>query len=102
LLEDLGKINLEGIHWVIVGGESGAQARPLKEEWVNSILEQCTNSNVPFFFKQWGGVHKKRAGRELRGRTFDQLPDILRTEFPDRLRRMEILASLTQEFSNLL
>jgi protein gp37 len=74
LLEDLGTVNLEGIHWVIVGGESGFGARPLKREWVISIREQCLHSRVPFFFKQWGGYSKKRAGRELDGRTYDEFP----------------------------
>jgi len=74
LLEDLGKINLDGIHWAIVGGESGYGARPIKREWVISIREQCACSRVPFFFKQWGGRNKKRAGRELDGRTYDEFP----------------------------
>jgi protein gp37 len=74
LLEDLGTINLEGVHWVIVGGESGFGARPLKREWVISVREQCVRSRVPFFFKQWGGYNKKRAGRELDGRTYDEFP----------------------------
>ena len=67
LLEDLGEINLEGIHWVIVGGESGAGARPMQKEWVLSLRDQCERAQVPFFFKQWGGVHKSKAGRELDG-----------------------------------
>lgn len=74
LLEGLGPINLEGIHWVIVGGESGHGARPLDREWVTSIRDQCKLAHVPFFFKQWGGVHKKRAGRILDGRTYDGFP----------------------------
>jgi len=74
LLEDVGKLPLSGISWVIVGGESGPGARPMKEEWVLSIREQCKTANVPFFFKQWGGVHKKAAGRTLRGRTYDAFP----------------------------
>jgi len=61
LLEDLGALELRGIHWVIVGGESGRGARPMNREWVVSIREQCANAGVPFFFKQWGGLHKKRA-----------------------------------------
>lgn len=75
LLEDLGEINLEGINWVIVGGESGPGARPLKESWVLSIREQCKAAEVPFFFKQWGGVRKSEAGRLLEGRTFDEMPE---------------------------
>ena len=74
LLEDVGRIPLEGISWVIVGGESGPGARPMKEAWVVSIQEQCAEAGVPFFFKQWGGVHKKALGRSLHGRTYDGFP----------------------------
>ena len=74
LLEGLGRIQLDGIHWVIVGGESGHGARPLKKEWVTSIRDQCNEAGVPFFFKQWGGVRKKRAGRALDGQTYDEFP----------------------------
>ena len=74
LLEDLGEIDLTGIHWVIVGGESGAGARPMLESWVIRIREQCDRAGVPFFFKQWGGVRKSEAGRKLGGRTFDATP----------------------------
>ncbi len=74
LLEDLGEIDLAGISWVIVGGESGPGARPMRREWVTSLLDQCEASHVPFFFKQWGGVRKKKAGRELNGRTYDYMP----------------------------
>jgi protein gp37 len=74
LLEDLGEINLNGISWVIVGGESGPGARPMKRDWVVSIQEQCAAAQVPFFFKQWGGVQKKKNGRELDGRTWDEFP----------------------------
>jgi protein gp37 len=74
LLEGLGPLDLRGIHWVIVGGESGHGARPLDKAWVTSIRDQCVNAGVPFFFKQWGGVHKKRAGRLLEGRTYDGFP----------------------------
>ena len=82
LLEDLGQIDLTGIHWVIVGGESGAGARPMKEEWVVSILDQCRISGVPFFFKQWGGFHKKAAGRLLRGQTYDEFPMLVSARCP--------------------
>ena len=64
LLEDLGTIDLEGISWVIVGGESGNGARPMEPTWVRTIRDQCETASVPFFFKQWGGVRKKRAGRD--------------------------------------
>jgi protein gp37 len=74
LLEDLGRLDLSGIHWVIVGGESGPGARPMKKEWVISIRDQCRESGVPFFFKQWGGVRKARTGRKLQGRTYDGFP----------------------------
>lgn len=67
-------LDLSGIDWVIVGGESGPGARPLSKEWVASIRNQCLESGVPFFFKQWGGVRKKRAGRILEGRTWDETP----------------------------
>jgi protein gp37 len=74
LLEDLGEIDLSGIHWVIVGGESGPGARALDPSWVKRILRQCRRYNVPFFFKQWGGVNKGKAGRLLSGRTYDEYP----------------------------
>ena len=77
LLEDLGTVDLSGIHWVIVGGESGHGARPLHKDWVLSIRNQCRKAGVPFFFKQWGGVQKSRAGRKLEGRTYDQMPERL-------------------------
>lgn len=76
LLDDLGKINLNGIHWVIVGGESGPGARPIQEEWVLNIKEQCHHARVPFFFKQWGGVNKKSTGRKLMNQTWDQMPKL--------------------------
>jgi len=75
LLGPLDDLNLEGIDWVIVGGESGPGARPMKEEWVLPIQLMCHNTKVPFFFKQWGGVQKKKNGRLLKGRTWDELPD---------------------------
>jgi protein gp37 len=77
LLGPLPNLNLHGIDWVIVGGESGPGARPLDEEWVISIRDQCLRSKVPFFFKQWGGVRKKRRGRELQGRTWNEMPVVL-------------------------
>jgi len=75
LLEDLGKLDLRGIHWVIVGGESGPGARPMEAEWVRAIRSQCQGKRVPFFFKQWGGVRKSETGRELDGRTYDEFPN---------------------------
>jgi len=74
LLEDLGTINLKGISWVIVGGESGNGARPMDAEWVRSIRDQCKDAGVSFFFKQWGGVRKSATGRELDKRTYDDIP----------------------------
>jgi protein gp37 len=74
LLEDLGEIDLEGIGWVIVGGESGAGARPMRKEWVLPLRDECKHSGVAFFFKQWGGVRKAAAGRRLEGRTYDEFP----------------------------
>lgn len=81
LLDDIGKLNLTGIHWVIVGGESGPKARLMKPEWVDNIREQCESANVAFFFKQWGGWGadgkkraKKQNGRELNGRTWNEMP----------------------------
>ena len=75
LLGPLPELDLDGIHWVIVGGESGPGARPMKPEWVVDLRDQCERACVPFFFKQWGGVNKKKAGRSLGGRTWDQMPD---------------------------
>lgn len=74
LLGPLDFLPLDGIHWVIVGGESGPGARPVNPQWIESILRQCRQENVPFFFKQWGGVWKKRNGRNLGGRTYDEMP----------------------------
>ena len=74
LLGPLPNLDLRDIHWVIVGGESGPGARPIEEDWVTDIRKQCNAASVPFFFKQWGGVNKKKAGRQLDGRTWDELP----------------------------
>ena len=74
LLESLGRLNMAGIHWVIVGGESGPGARPMEKAWVDEVKEQCITTKIPFFFKQWGGVNKKKAGRVLDGRLWDSLP----------------------------
>lgn len=94
LLEDLGEINLEGIHWIIVGGESGAGARPIHKEWVQSIRDQCERANVPFFFKQWGGVRKSKAGRELDGTTYDAVPNRLALPVLDNSSRLAAIAQL--------
>ncbi len=74
LLEPLPSLELRGIHWVIVGGESGPKARPMDAAWVIDLRDQCRRARVPFFFKQWGGRNKKRAGRLLEGRTWDEMP----------------------------
>ena len=78
LLEDLGPLDLRGIDCVIVGGESGPRARPMLEEWVLSIRDQCRRARIPFFFKQWGGARKHETGRILRGRTYDEFPRLPR------------------------
>ncbi len=87
LLEDLGEIDLQGIDWVIVGGESGPGARPMRRSWVVSIRRQCRKADIPFFFKQWGGVQKGRNGRHLDGRTYDELPDIEPASPPSSVER---------------
>jgi protein gp37 len=74
LLGQFASLDLSNIDWVIVGGESGPGARPMKKEWVIQIKEQCIEQNVPFFFKQWGGINKKKTGRLLEGRTWDGMP----------------------------
>lgn len=94
LLEDIGQVDLTGIDWVIVGGESGHGARPMEESWVISLLEQCRASNVPFFFKQWGGVHKSKTGRELQGQTFDEMPPRLVRSIPHRADRMAMIQEI--------
>ena len=83
LLEFLGEINLTGIHWVIVGGESGPKARPMQKEWADDVRMQCEDNDVAFFFKQWGGWGadgkrraKKSNGRELNGKVFDEMPTV--------------------------
>ena len=76
LLGPLHKLNLRGIDWAIVGGESGPGARPVDAAWVTDIRDQCVRADVAFFFKQWGGVQKKKTGRELEGRTWDEMPEL--------------------------
>jgi protein gp37 len=92
LLEDLGEINLEGIHWVIVGGESGHGARPMPKEWVVSIQEQCVRAGVPFFFKQWSGVQKSKVGRLLDGRTYDEMPNQPAKRSIPRAHRLNLMS----------
>lgn len=91
LLEDIGAIDLAGIDWVIVGGESGHGARPMKREWVMAVKDQCRRAKVPFFFKQWGGVQKSKSGREIDGQTFDGFPETARQrELPAACQRLAI------------
>lgn len=94
LLEDIGTLDLTGIGWVIVGGESGPRARTVQKEWVTSIRDQCIQAKVPFFFKQWGGTRKKLTGRTLDGRTHDEFPE--RTPLPRRpmQRRQTVVGDL--------
>lgn len=94
LLEDLGEVNLEGIHWVIVGGESGPGARPMQKDWVLSLRDQCARANVHFFFKQWGGVRKSKTGRELDGKTFDGVPNRVELPVLDNSRRLAAIAEV--------
>ncbi|HEY4931137.1 MAG TPA: phage Gp37/Gp68 family protein [Terriglobales bacterium] len=82
LLEDLGKLDLNNIDWVIVGGESGPGARPMSGKWVTSIRNECRRQEVKFFFKQWGGVRKSENGRLLNGRTYDEMPKLVTSEVP--------------------
>jgi protein gp37 len=94
LLQDLGQLDLRGINWVIVGGESGPGARPLVHDWVVSIKDQCQAAGVPFFFKQWGGVQKGKNGRILDGRTYDEFPKRTRTAVPPLRQRRRFVAEL--------
>jgi protein gp37 len=100
LLEDLGEIDREGIHWVIVGGESGAGARPMQKEWVLSLRDQCERAQVPFFFKQWGGVRKSKMGRELDGRTYDGLPHRVQLPVMEHSRRMAAVAEFEPHYQS--
>jgi protein gp37 len=74
LLGSVGKLDLAGIDWVIVGGESGPRARPMHPDWAREVRDQCVSANVPFFFKQWGGTRPKQGGRELDGREWNEFP----------------------------
>jgi protein gp37 len=77
LIGEVKRVNLAGIHWAIVGGESGPRARPMSPDWVEAIRKQCEQQNVAFFFKQWGGVNKKASGRHYLGRTWDDFPAVV-------------------------
>jgi protein gp37 len=91
LLEDLGQVDFSNINWVIVGGESGHGARPMAGDWVRSLRDQCESAGVAFFFKQWGGVHKSKTGRELDGQTYDEQPTITNATIPHRRVRLELV-----------
>jgi protein gp37 len=96
LLEDLGKMNLQGISWIIVGGESGPRARPMDPAWVRNIRNQCVRAGVAFFFKQWGGVRKSETGRRLDGKTYDEFPTIHTNQaIVARERRADVLANFS-------
>ncbi|QJW96873.1 DUF5131 family protein [Frigoriglobus tundricola] len=90
LLEDLGRVDLTGIHWVIVGGESGHGARPMAADWVRALRDRCEASGVSFFFKQWGGVRKSAAGRQLDARTHDDQPPVRDAHMPPRRVRLQM------------
>ena len=91
LLEDIGELDLRGIDWVIVGGESGPGARPMKKDWVRAIRRSCRAAGVHFFFKQWGGVQKGKHGRVLDGRTYDEIPELSKKPFPTRPERLDLI-----------
>jgi protein gp37 len=95
LLEDLGSMNLRGISWIIVGGESGPGARPMEAKWVRNIRNQCVRAEVAFFFKQWGGVRKSETGRTLDGRTYDGFPVTYQEDVAGAERRAELLAGFS-------
>jgi len=99
LLEDLGVVDLAGLHWVIVGGESGLGARPMRKEWVTSMRDQCGDARVPFFFKQWGGVQKSKTGRELDGCTYDDYPPAAHSPIPNREARLALAEKLHNSFA---
>lgn len=88
LLEDLGEVDISGVDWVIVGGESGAGARPMAAAWVKMLFQNCRRQNIPFFFKQWGGVFKSTAGRTLHGRTYDEMPEFEIAQIPSKITRV--------------
>src|SRR3954469_12281257 len=94
LLEDLGTLDLSGIHWIIAGGESGHGARPMQKEWALSLRDQCHAAGVSFFFKQWGGARKSKAGRQLDGRTYDEVPGRVELPVLDRPQREAAIAEV--------
>jgi protein gp37 len=98
LLEDLGEIDLSGIGWVIVGGESGPGARPIHPDWVRSLRDQCLAARIPFFFKQWGGVQKKKSGRLLDGQSYDEMPDLAASVTPPKSIRDRMILDLQKRW----
>jgi protein gp37 len=99
LLEDLGVLDFGGISWIIVGGESGPGARHLDREWVVSIRDQCEAANVPFFFKQWGGVRKSETGRSLDGLTYDAFPERPESRSVNRREALAVASELSLVFA---
>lgn len=95
LLEDIGKLDLDGVHWVIVGGESGPGARPMNPAWVKAIKQQCDVQSTLFFFKQWGGVRKGKTGRRLNGKTYDAMPVTSTNTLPPHATRRRLAVQLT-------
>ena len=102
LLEDLGTFALEGIAWVIVGGESGPGARPMQPAWVRGIRSQCRRARIPFFFKQWGGPRKSIAGRSLDGRTYDEIPTLRHPALIDTPQVERTVQDLQREWAPFL
>lgn len=90
LIGPIRALPLEGINWVIVGGESGRRPRPMDPDWVRQIRDRCLEESVPFFFKQWGGRNKKAAGRELDGKLWSQFPDVAATRQKSRLEGRDV------------
>jgi protein gp37 len=99
LLEGLDVIDLRGLSWVIVGGESGPGARPMLKEWVLSVREQCRAAGVPFFFKQWGGVWKSRSGRRLQGKVYNQRPKTSSHPILPRAERLAYAVSIERQLT---
>lgn len=100
LIEDIGQIELRNIGWVIVGGESGPGARPMQRAWVVNLRKQCRQAQVPFFFKQWGGVRKSETGRALDGRTHDDFPIVRRNPILDRSSRKKLIETFENSWPN--
>jgi protein gp37 len=100
LLGPILRLPLQGIHWVIVGGESGPGSRNIDQRWVRTIRDRCIAQGVPFFFKQWGGTRKKQTGRELDGRTWDEMPEL--DSKKSKRFRLKTLLNLSAERLDLL